>query len=138
MRDNAIPPRAGTHPPTYPNPPPRAVTGIFSSEAKRSSLLTSFADLAKTTTSGWCAANHLSPLCAASVSGSAAIASSPNNVRSPSPKVVLMLVIVIVLDVLSFDYREGCPRIGCRPAWLTRPVWLPSLATTQGCDRLAP
>jgi len=27
------PPRAGTHPPTYPNPPPRAVTGTFSRDA---------------------------------------------------------------------------------------------------------
>src|SRR6266481_7922426 len=35
-------------------------------------MLTSAVDLAKTTTSGRCVANHLSPLCAATVSGSSA------------------------------------------------------------------
>src|SRR5438067_11596475 len=84
ISDNAIPPRAGTHPPTYPNPAPRAVTGIFSADANRSNLLTSLVDLGNTTISGSCAANHLSPLCAASVSGSSATASLPSNCRSSS------------------------------------------------------
>jgi hypothetical protein len=66
-------------------------------------LETSVVDLAKTTTSGVSAANHLSPLCAANVSGSSATAALPNKRRNSPATLVLMLVIVIVLDEFSFD-----------------------------------
>src|SRR5216684_7952649 len=57
---------------------------MFSCEANFSSFEISDVDLAKTTTSGVSAANHLSPACAASVSGSSATMFSPNKYRSSS------------------------------------------------------
>ena len=82
--DSAIPPRTGTHPPTYPCPDPRVVTGIFSREAIFITPATDAVERAKTTTSGADRANHLSPAAASRDASSVRTPSIPATLRNSS------------------------------------------------------
>src|SRR5438093_4407678 len=59
--ESTMPPRAGTHPPTYPYPAPRAVRGILCPWANRRILATEPVLRGSATASGKPLANHLSP-----------------------------------------------------------------------------
>jgi hypothetical protein len=77
--ESAIPPATGTHPPTYPYPDPRGVTGNPRRFANASTARTCSALRAKTTTSGSRLANHLSAACAARTDAALDTLSAPTS-----------------------------------------------------------